>query len=423
MFGLFSKALSLPEIRKRILFALFVIVIFRVLAHVPMPGVDTSLISTFLQGNALLGLLNIFSGGGLSNFSVITLGLNPYINASIILQLLTMVLPKLEELSKEGERGREVINQYTKLLTVPLSFVQSYSVYMLLKSQGVLQTLSPLNIAILVLSMTAGTMLLIWLGDLLTEYGVGQGISMLIFVGIVSSIPTSFAQTYSTIESQGFGNLILFAIVGILVVASVVFVNEATRNIPVEYAKKVRGSFQTGTNFLPLKVNQAGVIPIIFAVSLILMPSALSRYLVGSSNAILQNIGTFFSVHFQSTSWVYNLTYFVLVVAFTYFYTAVQVNPDKIADDIKKSGGFVPGVRPGKPTSDYLNRVITRITLAGAVFLGLIAILPSIVQSFTNVTTLTVGGTSLLIVVSVVLETIRQLESLVEVRSYNSFLE
>lgn len=423
MFGLFSRALSLPEIRKKILFTLLTIVFFRILAHVPMPGVDLSLMTTLLQGNALLGLLNIFSGGGLQNFSIITLGLNPYINASIILQLLTMVIPKLEELSKEGERGREVINQYTKLLTVPLSFIQSYSVYMLLKSQGILQNLSFMNIMILVLSMTAGTMLLVWLGDLLTEYGVGQGISMLIFVGIVSSIPQAFAQTYSTVESQGFGNLILFAVVGVLVIASVVLVNEATRNIPIEYAKKIKGSFQTGTNFLPLKVNQAGVIPIIFAVSLILLPSAVSRYLLSADNQIVQTIGRFFNENFQTATPIYNVTFFVLVVAFTYFYTAVQVNPDKIADDIKKSGGFVPGVRPGKPTSEYLNRVVTRITLAGAVFLGLIAVLPSVVQGFTNVTTLTIGGTSLLIVVSVVLETIRQLESLVEVRSYNTFLD
>ena len=423
MFGLFSSAFKLPEVRKKILFTLFILVLFRLLSHVPMPGVDFKALYSLLQGNNLLGLLNLFSGGGLQNFSIVTLGLGPYINASIIIQLLTMVFPKFEELSKEGAAGRETLNQYTRMLTVPLSLVQSYSVYFILKSQGVIGTLSVENITTLFITMTAGTMLLVWLGEMLTEYGVGNGISMLIFVGIVSRLPQSFARTAATATTQGFSNILIFAALAIVVIAAVVVVNEGTRNIPIEYARRVRGSFQSGTNYLPLKINQAGVIPIIFAVSLILLPSVVGRYLSALSDARLQNIGSFLINHFQSASVLYNVVYFFLVMGFTYFYTAVQFNPDKIADEIKKNGGFIPGIRPGKPTSEYLNRVLTRITLAGAVFLGFIAILPSIVQNFTNVTTLTVGGTSLLIVVSVVLETIRQLESLVEVRSYESFLE
>lgn len=423
MLGSFSTVLKLPTLRNKILFTLFVIVVFRLLSHIPIPGVDLPSLRVLLERNSFLGLLNLFSGGGFQNFSVITLGLNPYINASIIMQLLTMVFPSLEEMSKEGEIGRQQINQYTRLLTVPLSFIQSYSVYFLLKSQGIMGNLSVLSILILIFTMTAGTLLLMWIGELVTEYGVGNGISMLIFVGIVSRLPQTLTQTFSTAHTQGFGNLIIFAVLAILVIAGVVLVNEGTRNIPVEYAKRVRGFGTGNTNYLPLKINQAGVIPIIFAVSLVLLPSVIGRYLQSSSSLPLSKIAIFLNTNFATTTPLYNITYFLLVVGFTYFYTAVQFNPEKIADDLKKSGGFVPGIRPGKPTAEYLNRVITRITLAGALFLGLIAVLPSVVQNFTNVTTLTVGGTSLLIVVSVVLETLRQVESMMETRNYESFLE
>ncbi len=423
MANLFTSAFKVPELRRRILFTLFVIVIFRVLSHVPIPGVDLVALRSLLASNSFLGLLDLFSGGGLQNFSIVTLGLGPYINASIIIQLLTMVFPSLEELSKEGEMGREQINQYTRFLTVPLCIIQSYSVYFLLKSQGIISSLVVINIVVLILTMTAGTLLLMWIGELLTEYGVGNGISMLIFVGIVSRIPVDFGQTVSTIQSQGFFNVLILVALAVAVIAGVVLVNEGTRNVPVEYARRVRGSYQSSTNFLPLKINQAGVIPIIFAVSLVLLPSVIGRYLQAVPNPMWQKIAAFLITNFETNTVVYSATYFILVVGFTYFYTAVQFNPDKIADDIKKAGGFVPGVRPGKPTSEYLNRVITRITLAGGLFLGLIAILPAIVQNFTNVTTLTVGGTSLLIVVSVVLETLRQMESMMETRNYDSFLQ
>lgn len=423
MFAFFSKAFKVPELKRKLLFTLFVIIIFRILSHVPIPGVDIASLRSLLEGNNLLGLLNIFSGGSLRNFSIVTLGLNPYINASIIMQLMTMIFPSLEAMQKEGEAGRQQINQYTRLLTVPLALIQGYSVYFLLKSQKIITSLNSFDLVVLILTLTAGTLLLMWIGELLTEYGVGQGISMLIFVGIVSSLPQAFGQTLSVASSQGIFNILILVAISVVVIMGVVIVNEGTRNIPVEYAKRMKGAYQGVTNFLPIKVNQAGVIPIIFAVSLILVPSVAGRYLESVANPAIKNVGAFLVANFASTTILYSVTYFVLVVAFTYFYTAVQFNPDKIAEDVKNSGGFIPGIRPGKPTSEYLNRVITRITLAGALFLGAIAILPSVVQHFTNVTTLTVGGTSLLIVVSVVLETLRQIESMMETRNYDTFLE
>lgn len=423
MFDLFIKSFKFPDLKKKILFTLFVIAIFRGLAHVPIPGVDLSALGNLLSRNSFLGLLNVFSGGGLSNFSVITLGLGPYINASIIIQLLTMVFPALEELSKEGEAGRQQLNQYTRLLTVPLCFMQSYSVYFFLRNEGVIGNFSLFTVVLMMLTMSAGTILLMWIGEMLTERGVGNGISMLIFVGIIDRLPATIAQTISTAQTQGYTNLIIFAVFAFIVIAAVVAVNEGTRNIPIEYARRVRGNYQGNTNYLPLKINQAGVIPIIFAFSLILVPTVAGRYLASLPNPTASQVGNFLSVNFVETAPLHVITFFLLVVGFTYFYTAVQFNPEKIADQIKKNGGFVPGVRPGKPTSEYLNMVISRITLAGALFLGLIAVLPNLVQNLTQVTTLTVGGTSLLIVVSVVLETIRQMESMMQVRSYDSFLE
>lgn len=423
MFSFFANAFKIADLKKRLLFTLFVIVIFRILSHIPVPGVDITALRNLIEQNNILGLLNIFSGGSLKNFSIVTVGLNPYISASIIMQLMTMIFPSLEAMSKEGEAGRQQINQYTRYLTVPLALVQSYSVYFLFKSQSLMKTLNTFDLIILVLTLTAGTMLLMWIGELLTEYGVGQGISMIIFVGIVSAIPQGVIQTYSTISSQGVFNILLILLFAVLVIAGVVFVNEGTRNIPVEYAKKMKGSFQGVVNYLPIKVNQAGVIPIIFAVYLVFLPSIAGKYLEFSTNPALKNIGVFLVTNFSSVTLWYNATYFVLVVLFTYFYTAVQFNPDKIAEDVKNNGGFIPGIRPGKPTSEYLGKVITRITLGGALFLGILAVLPSLIQRFTNVTTLTIGGTSLLIVVSVVLETIRQIESMMETRNYDSFLD
>lgn len=415
------KIFKYQELRKKILFTLLVVVVFRLLAHIPVPGVDIYAIRDYLSRSAILGIFDLFSGGGFQNFSIVTLGLGPYINASIILQLLTVMIPSLEELSKEGEYGREKINNYTKLLTVPMTLVQAYGIYFWLNKQGVLPTLSIFDLIILILTLTAGGMFLVWIGDLVTQYGIGNGISLLIFVGIIGRLPLSFYSLLTTITSDNFLNLLVFGSLALAVVVGVVLVNEGTRNIPIEYGRTgVRT--QKVTNFLPLKINQAGVIPIIFAVSVVAVPSLISTPLQYSNNTFLSNAGFFFATSFGPNSVPYNLLYFVLVVAFTFFYTSIQFNPEKISDDVKKRGGFIPGVRPGKTTSSFLKGIVNKITFSGALFLGLIAILPFLVQSVVGVSVITIGGTGLLIVVSVVLETIRQAESLMLSRSYDKFL-
>lgn len=419
------RAWKTPELRRRILFTILMLAVFRLFAHIPVPAVDIRKLRDLFAQNELLSLLDIFSGGTLANFSVMALGLNPYINASIIFQLLTMIIPRLEELSKEGESGRELINQYTRILTVPLSILQAFGMYMLLRNQSIIESLGPLPLIGLVITMATGTMVLMWFGELITEYGIGNGISMLIFAGIIGRLPISLVQTAAISQNTNVFNLSTFAAIAIIVIAGIVFINEAVRKVTVQYAKRIRGSRMYGgqTTHLPLRVNQAGVIPIIFAVSLVLLPSMLGRFLAVVPNPTVSRIAGFASTVFTPGSALYNLVYFILVIGFTYFYTAVVFNPVKISDDIKQYGGFVPGIRPGKPTADYLNYILTRITTAGALFLGLIAVLPSVVQGLTNVVTLTIGGTGILIVVSVVLETTKQLEAMLVMRSYEGFLE
>ena len=410
-----------PTLRKKILFTLLVIFIFRLLAHIPVPGVDVSAVREFLKGSVLFGFFDLFSGGGLQNFSIVTLGVGPYINASIIVQLLTIMIPQLEELSKEGETGREQINTYTRYITFPLALLQSYGVYFFLSSQQVVQPLPTLKLIILILTLTCGTLFLMWVGELVTEYGVGNGISLLIFVGIISRLPSSFVQFVSTINSDNFFNITLFAGISLLVIAGVVLVNEGTRNISLEYGRRSSGP-QRVSSYLPVKINQAGVIPIIFAIAVVLIPSSVAGPLQTSSIVVLQKIGFFISSNFTPSTVLYNILYFLLVVGFTYFYTSIQFPPEKISEDIKKRGGFVPGIRPGKSTTQYLRGVMNRITLVGAVFLGLVAILPFLVQTGVGVTSVTIGGTGLLIVVSVVLETIRKMESLMVTKNYEGFL-
>lgn len=415
------KAFRLPELRKKILFSLFVILLFRLLAHIPVPGVDVAAIRAYLNSNALLGMFDYFSGGGFQNFSIVTLGLSPYINASIILQLMTVMVPALEELSKEGESGREKINQYTRYLTVPLSIFQAYGMYFLLNRQGVITDLVGFDLFVLIATLTGGGMLLVWIGDLVTEYGIGNGISLLIFVGIISRLPASAIGFFANINSSNIVSALIFLIIALLVIVGVVLVNEGTRNISLEYGRRGM-SGQRVTNYLPIKVNQAGVIPIIFAVSVVMIPSLISAPLQAAGNAALRNVGTWLALNFRQTGLAYNVFYFLLVFGFTYFYTAVQFDPAKISEDIKKRGGFIPGIRPGMATTSYLRRVITRITLIGALFLGFIAIMPYIVQIITGAGNLSIGGTGLLIVVSVVLETMRQIESMMVTRNYDSFL-
>ena len=419
-----KKFFTIAELRKKILFTAAIFAFYRLLAHIPVPGIDTAQLNALFSQNQLLGLLDLFSGGTLANFSIIALGLSPYINASIIMQLLGMIIPKFEELQKEGESGRAIINQYTRLITVPLGVVQGIGIYALLRSQGLIVSQSLPGLVAMILTMIGGTMLTMWLGEQLTEHGIGNGISMLIFAGIVSRLPVSLAQTAATSQSDQFSNLLVFGVLGIVVVAGIVMVTQAVRKVPISYAKRVRGSKVYGgqSTHLPLRINQAGVIPIIFAVSLVLLPSFLGRFLESAGSATLNAIGRFLSTNFNPQSFTYNITYFLLVLGFTYFYTAIVFDPEKIADDFKKHGGFIPGIRPGKPTAEYLNYILNRITLAGALFLGFIAILPSVAQSMTDITSLTLGGTSILIVVSVILETSKQLEALLVMRNYDGFL-
>jgi preprotein translocase subunit SecY len=420
---LIRNSFKAPDVRKKILFTALIFVIFRIFAHIPVAGVNLDQLKALFAGNQFLGLLDIFSGGTLSNFSVMALGLNPYINASIIMQLGTLVFPKLEALQKEGESGRKKINQYTRYLTVPLAGVQAVGMYALLKSQGIVFLSSPLEIATFIVTMTAGTMFLVWLGELITEKGVGNGISILIFAGIVSSIPTTFGQTLTTTTSQNLFNLLAFAAMGLAVIVSIVIVNEATRKVVVNYARRVKGDKMYGgqSTYLPLRLNQAGVIPIIFAVSIMLLPSLVANFLTAANNPTLQQVATQMTILFNPNSFFYNALYFTLVVVFTFFYTAVVFNPKKIADEIQKYGGFIPGVRPGAPTAKYLNYILVRITIFGATFLGLIAILPSIVNVVTDVQTFTIGGTGLLIVVTVVLETIKNIEAQLVMRNYEGY--
>lgn len=419
------NALKIKDLRRKFLITLFIFIIFRFIAHIPVPGVDVSALKQLFGSNQLLGLLDIFSGGTLANFSVMALGLGPYINASIVFQLATIIFPKLEELSKEGEFGREKINQYTRLLTVPLAALQSIGMVALLRNQQIISIVNPLAIVNIVFTMVAGTVLLMWLGELLTEYGIGNGISLLIFAGIVGRLPISVMQTSAISQTLNFTNLIVFIIMSVAVIAGIIYVNEATRQIAVRYARRIRGGTQSGgqSTHLPLRVNQAGVIPIIFAVSLVVMPSVVGRYLQQVPNPRLASLGLNLANLFDPNKAPYHLIYFFLVIGFTYFYTAVTFNPDKIAEDIKKYGGFIPGIRPGRPTADHLSYVLNRITLAGAIFLGFIAILPSIARYATGITTLTIGGTGILIVVSVILEVSKNLEAQLIMRNYEGFLK
>ncbi len=425
VFKIIINILKTADLRRKIFFTLIMLVIFRVFAHIPVPGVTVESLKQLFAQNQLLSLLDIFSGGTLANFSVISLGLNPYINASIILQLLTMVVPQLEALSKEGEFGRQKINQYTRYLTVPLAVLQSFGMYILLRNANILTSVPPLNLIAIVLSMTAGTILLMWIGELITENGVGNGISLLIFAGIVARLPVVVWQSIAVWNPAQAFNILVVVVMAIVVIGAIVVISEGYRRIPIQYAKRISGDKVYGgqTTYLPLRVNQAGVIPIIFAVSLILLPNTLSQFFVRSRYDFLADLAVKMTTLFDPQKLLYNSLYFLLVVGFTFFYTSVVFNPNKIADEIKKYGGFIPGIRPGTATSQYLSYILNRITLAGAIFLGLIAILPSITQKLTGVTTVVIGGTGILIVVSVVLETAKQLESMLVMRSYEGFLK
>lgn len=420
-----SLVWKIPEVRNKILFVLGMLVAFRAAAHIPVPGVNIDALNSFFQSNQFLGLLNAFSGGGYDTFSVVMLGVGPYITASIIFQLLGMIIPSLEKLQKEGERGQEKINSWTRYLAVPLAALQGYGTITLIRrsSETILPNLSTFQFMTALITITAGTIFLMWIGELISEKKIGNGISLMIFAGIVARVPTEIQQTIAVFDSSKMVQLLVFAGLAIVTIFAVVFVTEAVRKIPVTYARRVRGSQMVGGSdtFLPLRVNQAGVIPIIFAVSIVLMPSLISQFFVSSNIGWLRDLASTTLRLFQQGGWLYDSLYFILVFSFTYFYTAVVFQPNQIAENLQKQGGFIPGIRPGKQTADYLGYVTNRIMLAGAFFLGVIAILPNLVSRFTGVTTLIVGGTSLLIVVSVVIETVKQIESQLIVRDYEGF--
>lgn len=419
----FVKSFKSKEVRKKIIITAAILIVFRFIAHVPVAGIDRKSLQALFNGSPLLSLLDVFSGGTLANFSIMALGLNPYINSSIILQLLGYVIPSLEELQEEGELGQEKINQYTRFLTVPLASVQAIGAYLLLRGRGILPNFGPMELVAFILTMVAGTMFAVWLGELITEYGVTNGVSFLIFAGIISRLPVAIGQSFGTIQTQDLVKIGVFVLVALVIITLVVFVSEAVRRIPIKYAR--RGSAIPGAvpTYLPLQLNQAGVIPIIFAVSLVLAPSLIAQFAGSVANGKIANIANQVVKYLNPNSVFYNVLYFLLVVGFTYFYTTVVFNPEKIAERLQRNGAFIPGKRPGKQTQDFLFYVLTRVTLVGAVFLGFIAVLPSLVQSFLGIANLVIGGTGVLIVVSVILEMVRDLTAQLSMNKYERFIE
>ncbi len=407
-------------LRKRVLFVFFALIVFRLFTAIPIPGIDTLELNRFLSGNQFFGILNIFSGGGLTNLSIIMLGVGPYITGSIIMQLLTIMVPALKKIyHEEGEAGRKKFTQYSRLLTVPLSAIQGFALLAILENQNILVNLTAFDRVTNLIIVIAGSMLLMWIGELVSEFGIGNGVSLIIFAGIVAKLPSTVSQLIFTFDVSQIPLYLVFAVVGLLVIAGIVLVTEAERPIPVTYAKRVRGMkmYGGGSTYLPLRVNQAGVIPIIFALSILLFPQMIGTFLARFSNPIIAKISSIL-ISFTQTSALYAVLYFVLVFLFTYFYTAVTFDPEALSTNLQKNGAFIPGIRPGASTSEYISKVLTRITLLGAVFLGFVAILPLIMQHLTGITALALGGTSILIVVSVVLDLIKKVNAQISMREY-----
>lgn len=408
------------DLRNSLIFVILMLVVFRVAAHIPVPGLDPTALRQFFDSNQILGLLNIFSGGGLENFSIVMMGVGPYITSSIIFQLLGMIIPSMEEMQKE-EAGRQKINMWTRWLTVPLAVIQSYAMINLLQSSasGIVKSLSPFDFVSMIIVTTAGTIFLMWIGELISERKVGNGISLLIFAGIIASLPTTIQQLMVNYDPSMLFTIIGFAVIAIVTVIGVVIINEGQRNVPVQYARQVRGqrAFGGTSTHLPLRVNMAGVIPIIFAISVLLFPSMVAQFFVNAQSSTLASLAQKVITILQDQL-IYGIGYFVLVFAFTYFYTEIVFHPKNIAENLQKQGGFIPGIRPGSHTVEYLSYTTRRIIFIGALFLAIIAILPLIMRYFTGIQSLAIGGTSLLIVVSVVIETVKQIESQLTMREY-----
>lgn len=417
------QLVKVKELRNRILTIALLLAVFRFLAVLPIPGVDSEVLKNIFESNNLLGFMNIFSGGALSNLSIVMLGLGPYITATIIMQLLTMIFPNLKAMYyEEGNAGRAKFNRFSRWITIPLAAIQGFGLLKVLASQGVfgVAPLSAWVMLINVVTITAGAIILLWIGELITEQKFGNGVSLIIFAGIVSGLPTMIVQAYQTYSPAFLTTYIGYAILAIIVIGAVVTVNEAERKVPIAYAKRIRGNKVYGgsSSYLPLRVNQAGVIPIIFAISILLFPQFFGHIVSAFSTSWGEAINTWVTTNISNNNLVYGSLYFILVFVFTYFYIAVTFDPNEISKNLQRSGGFVAGVRPGEPTAHFLKSIISRITIFGASFLGLIAVLPIVVSSLTNSQILTLGGTALLIVVSVALETSKQIDSQLAVREY-----
>jgi len=421
-------AFSLPDLRARILFTLALLALYRFVAHIPIPGIDQVQLDNLFRNNQLLGFLDLFSGGALSRMSIVALGVFPYITASIVMQLLTPVIPALQQIGREGEAGRVKMNRIVHWLTVPVAISQAIGQLILLQQSNVLTNIGFGGDALLptlaaVLSMTAGTMFLVWLGELITERGIGNGISLIIFSGIVVGFPGLVTQGF--LDRDNILGIGFFVIIGVLIIALIVLFNEAHRRIPVQYGRSVfrsgRMYRQSGSTYIPLRINSAGMIPLIFAFSIVILPGTIATYFATSSGW-LGNVATFFANLFTPTAPLYWVLVFILVVIFTFFYTLVVFNQQNLAENLQRNGGFVLGIRPGRPTQDYLNRVIVRITMGGALFLGFIAVVPYLASLITNVQAISLSSTSLLIMVGVGLDTLRQLEAQLLMRNYEGFL-
>lgn len=416
----FLQVFKIKDLRHKVLMVAFLLLVFRLMAAVPIPGVDAAKLREFFASNQLFGFMNIFSGGALSNLSIMMLGVGPYITATIILQLLMIVFPRLKEVYyEEGAAGRAKFNRISRYLTVPLAAISAYGFLNLLKAQNVLGQLSFIDLLVNVLVITAGSILLMWIGELISEYKIGNGVSLIIFAGIVSGIPSAIRSVLFSYNTAALPSYAVFAVLALVVIAGVTFINEGERKIPVSYAKRVRGTKLYGgvASYLPLKVNQAGVIPIIFAISVLLFPQFIAQAVSIFSVDLSLKLNTWVT-HFLNNTWAYSIIYFLLVVVFTYFYTAITFDPQEISKNLQQNGGFIPGLRPGQPTSEFIAKIVNRITLFGSLFLGLIAILPNITRLAMGVSALTIGGTALLIVVAVALETMKQIDSQLVTREY-----
>ncbi|KKP89235.1 MAG: Protein translocase subunit SecY [Berkelbacteria bacterium GW2011_GWA2_35_9] len=420
---------QLKDLRKKILVTTIILLIVRVIDQIPLPGIQTNQLQEFFSSNQLLGLLDIFSGGSLSRFSIGFMGVGPYITASIIMQLMTYIIPSLEDLQKEGEYGKNKINQYTRLLTVPMSIIQSFGLISLLKNQGVIVELTPLILGLSILVSTATSVFYMWLGENISESGIGNGISLIITINIIGGMPSQINNTISAITAGGIidstmlNGLFIFAVTSILTIFFIVIMNDAIRKIPISYARQ--SSFKTSgqiiDTYLPIKVNIAGVIPIIFALSFIVIPGILGRYLQNAKSEYLVNFSKTLVRIFDPNHIFYGISYFILVILFTYFYSSIVFKPKDVAENLQKQGGFIPGIRPGKETENFVSYVLNRITLPGSIFLGIIAISPFLVQKYTHITTLVLGGTSILILVSVILDTSSQIKAHLISRSYEIY--